>query len=220
MENRSLTVVKVVMEQQDMGLHFSVEAKNFFFAVREDRAEVRLEERRKAFVGCVFLGVQGSTWLVDKVEEVLKSPGIEDFAKCSREDERMISVHGGGNKAGRFLKVSAFVEGKRKGSIWIPKGRGGWGCHRFAGELRHLLIILQAKMWPLVSEVPLSEGKHKGGSSRSYAEALCSVDRVDEKVGLIGRKFVCSGPPVASYVSAKKTSKTKGSSISYRVKLF
>jgi hypothetical protein len=214
MENRSLTVAKAVMERQDMGRRFLVEAKNFFFAVREDRVEVCLEERRKAFVGCVFLGVQGSTWLVDKVEEVLKSPGIEDFAKSFREDERMISVHRGGNKAGRFLKVSAFAEGERKGSIWILEGCGGWGWRRFAGELRHLLVIIEAKMRPF--EVPLSEGKQKGGSGRSYAEALCSMDSVDEKkVGLIGHELDCSGLSGTSYVSAKKTSKTKGSSVSY-----
>jgi hypothetical protein len=54
---------------------FSVEAQKFFFLVREDKAEFRLEERRKDFVGYVLLGVQCSVWLVDTVEEVMKSPG-------------------------------------------------------------------------------------------------------------------------------------------------
>jgi hypothetical protein len=34
MENRSFTEAKVAMERRDMGWHFLVEAKNFFFAVR------------------------------------------------------------------------------------------------------------------------------------------------------------------------------------------
>jgi hypothetical protein len=44
----------------DMEGRFSVEAKIFFFLVRVDKANFRLEERRKDFVGFVFVGVQ---WL-------------------------------------------------------------------------------------------------------------------------------------------------------------
>jgi len=50
-----------------------------------------------------------------------------------------------------------------------------------------MMAFLEAKEWPLVSEVPFSEGKQKGGilCGRSYAAVLCSVDRDDEKaVGL------------------------------------
>jgi hypothetical protein len=50
-----------------MERRFSVEAKKKFFSVHEDKAEFHLEERRKDFVGYVFLGVQCSVWLVDTV---------------------------------------------------------------------------------------------------------------------------------------------------------
>jgi hypothetical protein len=42
----------------DMERHFSVEAKKFFFSMREDKAEFCLEERRKDVIGYVLLGVQ------------------------------------------------------------------------------------------------------------------------------------------------------------------
>jgi hypothetical protein len=113
--------------------------KKFFFSVCEDKAEFCLEERRKDFVGCVFLGVQCSVWLVDTVEEVLKSLGIEDFAKSYREVEKVVMVRGGRNKAGRYMEVAVSAEGGQKGIIWLLEGRGGWGWHRFAGELRQLL---------------------------------------------------------------------------------
>jgi hypothetical protein len=80
----------------DMEWHFSMEAKKFFFLVCEDKAEFRLEERRKDFARCVFLGVKCFVWLVDTVEEMLKSSGVEDFAKSYREVEKVLMVCGGG----------------------------------------------------------------------------------------------------------------------------
>jgi hypothetical protein len=112
--------------------------------------------------------VQCSVWLVDTVEEVLKSPSKEDFVKCFREDENVLMVRGGGNKASRFLEVVVYAEGGRKGFIWLPEGRGGWGWRRFVAELRLLLV-------PFVSS---PEGKHLGvgatasSSGRSFVEVV------------------------------------------------
>jgi hypothetical protein len=127
-----------------MERHFSVEAKKFFFSVRVDKADFRLEERRKDFVGYVFVGVQCSIWLMDTVEEVQKSPSKEDF-KSDREDEKVLMVHGGGNNAGRYLEMVVYEKGGRKGIIWLPEGRGGWGWRQFVGELRQLLVPFEAK---------------------------------------------------------------------------
>jgi len=44
----------------------------------------------------VFLGVKCFVWLVDTVEEMLKSSGVEDFAKSYREVEKVLMVCGGG----------------------------------------------------------------------------------------------------------------------------
>jgi hypothetical protein len=57
--------------------------------VQDDKAEFRLEERKKVFVGYVFLGVQCSVWLVHTVEEVLKFLSKEDFAKSYCEVEKV-----------------------------------------------------------------------------------------------------------------------------------
>ena len=63
----------------------------------------------------------------------------EEITKSYREGAKATMVHGGGDKAGRFLEVSMLVEGGRKGVIWLPEGRFGRGWRRFAGELWHLL---------------------------------------------------------------------------------
>lgn len=71
------------------------------------------------------MGYQGSAWLVDMVEEAIKSLVKEDFVRTYREEVKVLMVRGVGNKVGRFLEVAVYIEGGRKGMIWIPEG--GWG---------------------------------------------------------------------------------------------
>jgi len=151
-----------------------VEAKKIFFSLRVDKAYFRLEEMRKDFVGFVFVGVQCSVWLVDTVEEVLKSPGKEDFVKSYRVDEKVLMVHGGGNKVGRYLEVAVYAEGGRKGIIWLPEGRGGWGWRRFAGELCQLLVPFEANS-QLPGSVEISpKGKQMGVGAKASSSGTPS----------------------------------------------
>jgi hypothetical protein len=73
--------------------------------------------------------------------------------------------------------VADYAEGGRKGVIWIPEGRKGWGWSRMVGELRQLLKFVEAKDGSLVSEAPSPKGKQNrgvlsgyfGGASPSFA---------------------------------------------------
>ena len=64
----------------------------------------------------------------------------EDFSKSYREGDKVLMVHGGSNKAGRYLEVSVYAEGGHKGVLWLPEGRFGQGWHWFVGELRLMLV--------------------------------------------------------------------------------
>jgi hypothetical protein len=121
-----------------MERRFSIEAKSFFFSSKNGSPLLRLEERRKKFLGYIFVSTQGASWLVDTVEAACQ--GMENVAKSFREGDKALMVHGGANKAGRFLEVAVFAEGGRKGGIWIPEGRDGRGWRRFAGELRRFVV--------------------------------------------------------------------------------
>jgi hypothetical protein len=105
----------------------SVEAKAFYSSVKADASEIRLEKRRKGFFGFIFLGLQCFVWLLATVEEALKEPVKKDFVMSYREDVKALMVRRGGNKAGCYLEVAVFTEGGRKGVIWFPEGREGWG---------------------------------------------------------------------------------------------
>jgi hypothetical protein len=47
---------------------FSFEAKTFYLSAKVGCPNLRLEERRKGFLGYIFASIQCSSWLVDTVE--------------------------------------------------------------------------------------------------------------------------------------------------------
>ena len=96
----------------------------------------------------------------------------EHIAKSFREGDRALMVHGGANKAGRFLEVAVFEEGGQKGGLWLPEGCEGWAWRRFAGELRHLVASASAKSLPTKSAV--AEVPGDCSENRSFAEVLHS----------------------------------------------
>jgi hypothetical protein len=158
---------------------FSVEAKSFRFSAKVGCPNLRLEERRKGFVGYIFASTQCSEWLVETVESAVLAQEKEEIAKTFREGEKAMMVHGGANKSGRFLEVSFLAVGGRKGVIWLPEGRFGRGWRRFAGELRRLLEAQKLSVGS--EEAGDSTAKAVRGSSspdidpkRSYAQALCA----------------------------------------------
>jgi hypothetical protein len=180
---------------------FSVEAKSFRLSAKIGSPNLRLEERRKGFVGFIFASVQCSEWLVETVESAIQARVKEEIAKTFREGDKAMMVHGGVNKAGRYLEVSFLAVGGRKGVIWLPEGRLGWGWRRFAGELRRLLEAqrlavgseevgdLTAKVVSGSSSAPGIDPKVVSGSSstpgidpkRSYVQALCAIPAVEER---------------------------------------
>jgi hypothetical protein len=171
---------------------FSIEAKLFRFSIKEGSSLFRLEERRKKFIGYIFVSPQSSSWLIDTVEAACLVK--ENIAKSFREGDKALMVHGGENKSGRFLEVAVFAEGGRKGGIWLPKGRDGRGWRRFAAELRILLVPSDGgpvgvgfEMCPSPCSKPSSTKLVEAGAHgvcskvRTFAEILKSKSRSCEE---------------------------------------
>ena len=114
---------------------------------------------------------------------------VEDLALSYCEGDKVTMVHGGGNKTGRFLEVSALAEGGRKGVIWLPEGRYGQGWRRFAGELQEVLTVQDKLTGSLDSVVSTTVENILGASSsdvtsgrgRSFVDALRSTASVEVK---------------------------------------
>jgi hypothetical protein len=131
------------------------------------------------------VSTQGSSWLVGTVDVACQVK--EDIAKSFSEGDKALMVHGGANKAGKFLEVAVFAEGGRKGGLWLPEGRDGRGWRHFAGELRHFLAPgggLELSGFCSSSSAKALATKNAeagvtGDSSknRSFAEALQSKPR-------------------------------------------
>jgi hypothetical protein len=98
---------------------FYVEAKSFLYSVGLRSAELRVVEKRKAFVGVVLLGSQCIAWLLSMLEEALHNPGYKDFVKSFREGSKVTIVQRGENSFGRVLEVAVYDVGgpERVGSI-------------------------------------------------------------------------------------------------------
>ena len=114
-----------------MERHFSIEAKSFCLSAKEGCPDLCLDEKRKGFIGVIFVSQPCASWLVDTAEEASQSQVKVDIVKSYREGNKALMVHGGVNKVGSFLEVVVFAEGGRKGIIWLPEGRGGRGWCRF-----------------------------------------------------------------------------------------
>jgi len=143
---------------------FSVEAKHFSFSAKAEVPELHLEERRKGFYGFIVLGLQGSAWLLASVEEALKV-SAKEFVKYFRQDVKVLMVRKGENKSGRYLEVEVFAKGGRKGAIWLPEGREGWGWARVAGVLQKMINFLGPKDQTMGSEAFSLEGTQIRGVS-------------------------------------------------------
>ena len=128
-----------------MERQFSIEAKSFRFSTKDGSSLFRLEERRKKFVGYIFVSPHCSSWLIDTVEAACLVK--ENISNSCHEGDKALMVHWGYNKAGTFLEVAVFAEGGRKGGLWLPKGEDGWGWRRFADELRILIPPPPMVVW-------------------------------------------------------------------------
>jgi hypothetical protein len=131
-----------------MESRFFVEAKSFSFSVEEGKSTLCVEERRRGFLGSVFLGPRGVDWLLDILEELLRSSGSEDFSKSIRVDSKALTVKRGGNRNGRFLVVTTQAVDDRRNIIVLPEGREGRGWGRFAGELSKVKDFFEATIVP------------------------------------------------------------------------
>jgi hypothetical protein len=95
----------------------------------EDVAVVRLEERRKGFAGVVSLSLPCAVWLVATLKVTLRNTGMNNFVKSFQEDQQVLIVCLGENRADCFLELVVYAEGGRQGLTLLPKGREerGWG---------------------------------------------------------------------------------------------
>jgi hypothetical protein len=162
-----------------------VESKSFTFSVLGGVSTLRVEEKRKNFLGVVFLNAQSSEWLASTLELLLGLPVEQDFVKSFREGSKVLIAQRGGNKARRYLEATTFGLGGQKGSIVIPEGREGWGWLKFSDELRKVVDFFSVSMGgrlcsssssekKAVEDVRPTLGLAPKWTGRSFAEVLRS----------------------------------------------
>jgi hypothetical protein len=128
------------------------------------------------------------------VEEVLQFQEKEGSATGFREDENRLLVREGCNKVGKFLEVAVEANGGWNGTIWLPKGKMGWGWCRFVSEMRRMLEFQGGQVGPSVDEFPPLPGKRveikePAVSGLRYGQSFVSVLR--SRVGGLKRLSSC-----------------------------
>jgi hypothetical protein len=176
----------------EMDKKFLVELKSFAFSVLAGASALRVEEKRKNFLGVVTLNCQSSEWLASMLEVLLGLPEEQEIVKSFREGSKLLIARRGGNNDGRFLEVSSFGLGGWKGFIVIPEGRGGWGWIKFSDELRNVVDFLSGPVGSgsgsssslekkEVTAVQSSLGLAPKWTGPSFAEVLRSVPAIATK---------------------------------------
>jgi len=102
-------------------------------------------------------------------------PGDQEFIKSFREGLKVLIARRGGNKDGRFLEAAAYGLGSRRGIMLIPEGRGGWGWHKFFGELRKASDFLFASV--VLGKVGKEEGDRLGFTCKRMGPSFATVVR-------------------------------------------
>jgi hypothetical protein len=175
-----------------MDKNFLVESKSFTFSVLGGASMLKVEEKRKNFLGVVILNAQSSEWLASTLEVLLGLPAEQDCVKSFKEGSKVLIARRGGNKAGRYLEATTFGLGGRKGSIIIPEGRGGWGWLEFSDKLRKVVDFFS-----------VSVGCGLGYSSTSEKKA---VKDVRPTLGLAPK---WTGPSFAEVLRSDSTTAAK-----------
>jgi len=144
----------------EMESRFLVKSKSFVLSVLDGASMLRGEEKRKGFSGEILLSNQCTIWLASTMEVLLGFPRDKEFVKSFKEGTKVMIVRRGGNKDGRFLEVAAYGMGRRRGILLIPEGRGGWGWHKFTGELRKAkdFLFCYGGVWEWVFVFSREEG--------------------------------------------------------------
>jgi hypothetical protein len=99
-------------------------------------------------------------WLLEMLEELLRSTGSEDFFKSIWVESKALIVRRGGNRNGRFLVVTTQAVDDKRNVIVLLEGCEGRGWGRFAGELSKVKAFFEATIVPLPAPVMLLGAPH------------------------------------------------------------
>uniref|UniRef100_A0A2N9G2D1 Reverse transcriptase domain-containing protein n=1 Tax=Fagus sylvatica TaxID=28930 RepID=A0A2N9G2D1_FAGSY len=94
-------------------------------------------EHRGRFRGSLWLGLGGLRWLVNMLLKLRNSAcTLDGFFEFFRDGYRVVKLSCLSNSGGRFLDISEYHSGARRGSIRLPEGRrgAGWSLFEFPGS--------------------------------------------------------------------------------------
>jgi hypothetical protein len=126
------------VQPEGSGNIFIIDSKTFTLGFDGGRTDpYHIMERRGRFRGSLWLGLGGLRWLVNVLLKLRNSAcTLDGFFEFFRDGYRVVKLSCLSNSGGRFLDISEYHSGARRGSIRLPEGRRGAGWSLFEFQVR------------------------------------------------------------------------------------
>jgi hypothetical protein len=130
------------VQPEEGGNTFIIDSKIFTLDFDGGRMDpYHIMERRGRFRGSLWLGMGGLRWLVNVILKICTlACTLEGFFEFFRDGYRVLEISCLSNRGGRFLDISEYHSGARRGSIGLPEGRRGAGWSLFEFQVRKFFL--------------------------------------------------------------------------------
>ena len=130
------------VQPEEGGNTFIIDSKIFTLDFDGGRMDpYHIMERRGRFRGSLWLGMGGLRWLVNVILKIRTlACTLEGFFEFFRDGYRVMEISCLSNCGGRFLDISKYHSGARRGSIRLPEGRRGAGWSLFEFQVRKFFL--------------------------------------------------------------------------------
>jgi hypothetical protein len=119
--------------------YFYVESKSYELRYGDGNHFVKFTEWGKANLSTVIMGITKAIWLSKMMNElVLETTGI-GACRDHRERDSVMFLQKRMNKYGKYMEITEFGQGGRRGFIVIPEGSESQGWRQCISQLGRLL---------------------------------------------------------------------------------
>ncbi|KAB1206533.1 hypothetical protein CJ030_MR7G000011 [Morella rubra] len=117
---------------------FRVEAKEFHVSVSVGGV-VKLTEWSRKSVSAISFGKYGAVWVINMGERLMAANGDSSFVSKANDYSQALLAQRCVNKAGRYVAILEYGEGRRRGVVMVPEGKGGEGWRLLTGVFQEVV---------------------------------------------------------------------------------
>jgi hypothetical protein len=191
--------------------YFYVESKSYKLRYGDGNHFVKFTEWGKANLSTDIMGITRAIWLSKMMNELVPETTGIGACRDNRERDSVMFLQKRMNKYGKYMEITEFGQGGRRGFIVIPEGSESQGWRQCISQLgrllKHLNLVRDANEKKTVRSVPtravvpgrtfadVVEGKQLLGQrcGEQVVKPLVEVQSEKSLVNLAGEKIKVAG---------------------------